>query len=235
MKINSLGLSLLKSLEGCRLKAYKLKGERNYTIGYGHSDATIKEGMCITQMQADNYLANDLAKFENYVTNYAVKKFPELNENQFSALVSYCYNRGLGGLKELLQYSDNITMLGNNIPIFWGKNKNYKDTLINRRQKEQQLFNTSVNTITQNVSRETFKGLTVPKPVLRRGSRGTQVRYLQEFLNTFKYGLKCDGVFGEKTYKALCDFQYKHSDCGGIDGIYGNHARDVVRGMIYGN
>lgn len=234
MKINNAGLTLLKSLEGCRLKAYKLKGERNYTIGYGHSDASIKEGMCITQSQADNYLINDLAKFEKYVTNYAVKKFPELNENQFSALVSYCYNRGLGGLKEVLQFSDTITELSNNIVIFWGKNKNYKDALIKRRQKEQQLFNTSVNTIVQNVSRETFKGLTVPAPTLRRGSRGTQVNYLQKFLKASGYTISVDGSFGEQTYNVLYDFQKKHSGCGIPDGVYGKHTRDVVRGMIGG-
>ena len=230
MKTNKKGMNLIKSLEGCRLKAYKLKGERNYTIGYGHSDATIKAGDTITQAQADILLIKDLEKFENYVTKYAVSKFPELNENQFSALVSYCYNRGVGGLKELIKFSDSIIDVRNNIVIFWGKNKNYKDALIKRREKETALF---CDTSFSNVSRETST-LTVPKPVLKRGSRGTQVRYLQEFLNTFKYGLKCDGVFGENTYRALCDFQYRHSDCGGIDGIYGNHTMNVVRNIIRG-
>lgn len=235
MKINNEGLTLLKSLEGCRLKAYKLKGERNYTIGYGHSDSTIKEGMCITQAQADSYLVNDLAKFEKYVTNYAVKKFPEINENQFSALVSYCYNRGLGGLKELLEYSDSITMLGNNITIFWGKNKNYKSALIKRREKEQALFNKSVNTISKNVSRETFKGLSVPSPTLRRGSRGTQVLNLQKFLKASGYYTgKLDGSFGELTFKALYNFQRVNSGCGTPDGVFGKHTYDVVRNIIMG-
>lgn len=229
MKINVKGLVLIKSLEGCRLKAYKLKGERNYTIGYGHSDASITEGMCITQAQADKYLVNDLAKFEKHVTNYAVKKFPELNENQFSALVSYCYNRGLGGLKELLQNSDTITKLGNNIPVYWGKNKNYKDALIKRREKEQKLFNTPVNTIVQK-----FKGLTVPAPTLRRGSKGTQVNYLQQFLKAYGYKISIDGSFGGQTYDILYDFQDKHSGCGVPDGVYGKHTRDVVRDIIGG-
>ena len=234
MKTNNDGLTLLKSLEGCRLKAYKLKGERYYTIGYGHTDASIKEGTCIIQTQADNYLVSDLAKFEKYVTNYAVKKFPELNENQFSALVSYCYNRGLGGLKELLDFSDTITEVSNNIVIFWGKNKNYKDALIKRRQKEQQLFNTPVNTIVNNVSRETFKGLTVPAPTLRRGSKGTQVNYLQKFLKACGYTISVDGSFGEQTYKMLYDFQSKHSGCSIPDGVYGKHTCDVVRDIIGG-
>lgn len=230
MKTNSKGIAIIKSLEGCRLTAYKLKGERNYTIGYGHSDATIKAGDTITQAQVDALLVKDLEKFEKYVTTYAVKKFPELNENQFSALVSYCYNRGVGGLKELVNFSDTITDLRNNIVIFWGKNKNYKDALIKRREKETALFCDTSNLV--NVSRETFSNLVIPQPTLKRGSRGSQVRYLQVFLNKFSYGLKTDGVFGEKTYKALCVFQSKHPACGNIDGIFGRHTFNVVRDII---
>ena len=39
------GLALIKQFEGCSLKAYKLPGERYYTIGYGHSfDSAITAG-----------------------------------------------------------------------------------------------------------------------------------------------------------------------------------------------
>ena len=144
MKMNSQGLALIKGLEGCKLTAYKLKGERYYTIGYGHYGADVKAGQQISQAQADELLVKDLEKFEKHVTNYAVKKFPELNENQFSALVSYCYNRGLGGLKELVNNSNSVTEMSTNIVKYWGSAQLYKDVLIKRRKKEQTLFNQGV-------------------------------------------------------------------------------------------
>ena len=239
MKINNLGLELLKSFEGCRLKAYKLEGERYYTIGYGHSDSTIKKDTTITQAQADELLKSDLAKFEKYVTNYAVKKFSNLSDNQFSALVSYCYNRGLGGLKQLVNNSNSIYELGQNIPVYWGSNQNYKIALINRRNKEKQLFfRLSNGVVTTNVSRETsvYKlfNLVVPTPVLKRGSMGMQVEHLQRFLklNNPCIKLTVDGIYGENTYKAVYKFQCANVGCGTPDGIYGKHTRDVVKSII---
>lgn len=223
MQINTRGLELLMSLEGCRLKAYKLKGEHNYTIGYGHSDKTIKANTVITQAKADALLKEDLKKFEKYVTNNT--KF-ELNENQFSALVSYTYNRGYKGFKQLMDNST-VSNLSDNIVKYWGSNENYKDALIKRRKKEQSLFNTP---ITVNVSRETLK---IPMPTLKIGSMGLRVEQLQKCLNMFGYGLVPDGVFGEKTYRAVADFQHKHGLV--IDGKYGTHTFNVLRGTLNGN
>lgn len=223
MKCNTLGLNLIKSLEGCKLTAYKLKGERNYTIGYGHSSSDIKKGQTITQAEADAFLKSDLARFEKYVEKNT--KF-NLNENQFSALVSYTYNRGYKGFKQLMDNS-NESNLSDNIVVYWGSNKNYKDALIKRRKKEQTLFNTP---IVNNVSRET---LTPPKPVLKRGARGSKVEQLQKCLNVFRYGLVTDGVFGEQTYKAVADFQYKNGLV--IDGKYGNYTYNKLRSKLYGN
>ena len=99
MKISSKGVSLIKSFEGCRLKAYKCPAGV-WTIGYGHT-AGVKEGDCITQEQADEYLRNDLTKYEKAVLNYdAIYHF---NQNQFDALVSFTYNCGVGNLKNLTQ------------------------------------------------------------------------------------------------------------------------------------
>lgn len=226
MKCNTLGLNLIKSLEGCKLTAYKLKGERNYTIGYGHSDSTIKGGQKITQLQADNYLKADLEKFEKYVEKHS--KF-SLNENQFSALVSYTYNRGYKGFKQLMDNS-NESNLSDNIVKYWGTNTNYKNALINRRKKEQALFNTPITPITTNVLSET---LTPPKPFLKRGSRGSKVEQLQKCLNVFKYGLVTDGIFGEKTYRAVADFQYRNGLV--VDGKYGNYTYNKLRSKLNGN
>ena len=99
MRTSSKGVSLIKSFEGCRLKAYKCPAGV-WTIGYGHT-AGVKEGDTITQAQADEYLRNDLAKYEKAVLNYdAIYHF---NQNQFDALVSFTYNCGVGNLKNLTQ------------------------------------------------------------------------------------------------------------------------------------
>lgn len=225
MEINTNGLEIIKSLEGCKLTAYKLKGETNYTIGYGHSSKDIKKGQTITQAEADAFLKSDLAKFEKYVEKNT--KF-NLNENQFSALVSYTYNRGYKGFKQLMDNTTDISKLADNIVVYWGSNKNYKDALINRRKKERTLFNTPIIT---NVSRETL--LYIPKPTLKRGSLGFNVESLQECLNVFGYGLVTDGVFGEKTYKALMDFQYRNNLV--MDGKYGPHTYDKLRSKLHGN
>lgn len=82
----------------------------------------------------------------------------------------------------------------------------------------------------KNVSRET---LVLPAPVLKRGSRGMQVDYLQSCLNKFGYGLKVDGIFGEKTFNALADYQYNRRNVLVVDGVYGKHTRDYMRGEIW--
>lgn len=224
MNLNKDGINLIKSLEGCKLKAYKLKGERNYTIGYGHSDSSIKKDQTITQKEADTILLQDLKKFEKYVANNT--KFP-LNDNQFSALVSYTYNRGYKGFKELMTNSKTVSDLSDNIVKYWGSNTNYKTSLINRRKKEKALFDKPIN-----VSRET---LTVPEPPLKRGSMGLRVEQLQKCLSKLGYGFPVIGVYDDYTYRAVSDFQNKHKNKLGVDGKYGKHTRDVLREVLNGN
>lgn len=82
----------------------------------------------------------------------------------------------------------------------------------------------------ENVSRETLK---VPKPTLRRGSRGMEVENLQKCLNHFRnYKLKIDGSFGQHTFDALCNFQLRTMLK--VDGVYGHHSYDTMRVIIGG-
>lgn len=102
MKTSKSGINLIKQFEGCRLEAYKaLPTEKYYTIGYGHYGADVKKDMIISQAVAEEILVKDLVKFENYVANYT--KHLNLNENQFSSLVSFTYNCGPGNLKKLVE------------------------------------------------------------------------------------------------------------------------------------
>ena len=144
METNQLGLNLIKSFEGCHLTAYKLSGEKYYTIGYGHSfDNSVQAGTTWTQTQADNMLKQDLKQYEKYVNDIALSRF-NLNENQFSALVSYCYNRGPGGLRQLINNSNSVNSIGDNITVFWGSAILYYNGLMRRRRAEQALFKTPV-------------------------------------------------------------------------------------------
>lgn len=94
MKTSKNGLDLIKKYEGCRLTAYKCPSGI-WTIGYGHTNG-VKKGQKISQKQAEIFLKEDIKKFEN-----GVKKavFVPLTQNQFDALVSFCYNCGLGAFK----------------------------------------------------------------------------------------------------------------------------------------
>lgn len=94
MNISKNGIDLIKKFEGCRLTAYKCPSGV-YTIGYGHTSG-VKKGQRITQRQAEAYLREDVAKFENGVNKYVSAP---LNQNQFDALVSFSFNCGLTAFK----------------------------------------------------------------------------------------------------------------------------------------
>ena len=55
---------------------------------------------------------------------------------------------------------------------------------------------------------------------LWRGSSGSSVRDLQTKLNQNGYKLDVDGVFGNKTYNAVLDYQRKNKLA--VDGVVGN-------------
>lgn len=84
-------IEFIKRHEGCRLVAYRCPAGV-LTIGYGHTGSDVREGLRITQNQADALLEKDLEKFEKCVKD--ATKGVELNENQYAALVSFCYNVG---------------------------------------------------------------------------------------------------------------------------------------------
>lgn len=90
MKISVNGINLIKQFEGCKLKAYKCPAGVP-TIGYGHTKG-VKMGQVITQEQAEQYLRDDLEKYEKNVMKYY--NAYRWNQNEFDALVSFAYNLG---------------------------------------------------------------------------------------------------------------------------------------------
>lgn len=95
-KVSQVGIDLIKQFEGCSLKAY-LCPAKVWTIGYGRTgqvDGTpIKSGMTITQAKAETLLMEDL---NNSKYSKAVDKLNVDNQNQYNALISFCYNLGAG-------------------------------------------------------------------------------------------------------------------------------------------
>lgn len=101
MKISENGISLIKSFEGCRLTAYKaVSTEKYYTIGWGHYGADVRAGQSISQGEADALFLSDIQRFVKYTNAHTASL--KLGQNQFDALVSFCYNCGPGRLKKLV-------------------------------------------------------------------------------------------------------------------------------------
>lgn len=100
MMMTEEGISLIKKYEGCKLTAYKCPAGV-WTIGYGNTfyedGSTVKPGDKITQERADQLFRNILEKkFLEPIRKLIVS---DINDNMFSAIVSFTYNVGIGNLK----------------------------------------------------------------------------------------------------------------------------------------
>jgi lysozyme len=96
MRMSDAGRKKLMDREGVRLMAYQdVVGV--WTIGVGHTAAAgppaPKAGMRISQADCDDIFSRDLIKYENAVK--AAVRVP-LNQGEFDALVSLCFNIGTG-------------------------------------------------------------------------------------------------------------------------------------------
>ncbi|GIO39088.1 hypothetical protein J41TS12_39490 [Paenibacillus antibioticophila] len=144
-KISQVGIRLIQNFEGCRLTAYKpVATEKYWTIGWGHYGPDVKQGTTITQAQADAMLIADLAKYEAYVNNPAyVPVTEQLNQNQFDALVSFCYNCGAGNLRKLCK-GRTVAQIVQAIPLYDKAGGKVLAGLTKRRKAEVALFNKPV-------------------------------------------------------------------------------------------
>ncbi|MBD3627593.1 lysozyme [Cyclobacterium sp.] len=99
MRTTHTGLNLIKHSEGLRLDAY-LCPAGIPTIGYGSTSypdgKPVKMGDAITKEQAEELLIVTVSSFEKGVGRLVS---PHLTPNQFSALVSFAFNLGLGALE----------------------------------------------------------------------------------------------------------------------------------------
>ena len=93
-KTSSVGLDLIKSWEGFRADAYRCPAGV-WTIGYGHT-LDVNPGSTLSLKQGELLLLKDLRRYEQAVNNYVTVP---LYQNQFDALVSFCFNVGTSAFK----------------------------------------------------------------------------------------------------------------------------------------
>lgn len=143
-KINQAGLDLIKHYEGCVLTAYPdpASGGEPWTIGYGHTNGTYP-GQTITQVQAEDFLQDDLIGYERCVNDMVDR---DLTPNQFAALVSFAYNLGCEALRgsTLMQnvnagnFAEAASQFG--LWVYAGSPPQVMQGLVRRRAAEAELF-----------------------------------------------------------------------------------------------
>lgn len=231
MKTSENGISLIKQFEGCRLKAYRCAAGV-WTIGYGHTSG-IKSSDVITEAQAEEYLKEDLEKFEKNVEKYNSKY--SWNQNEFDALVSFAFN--IGSIDKLTANGTRSrTVIAEKILLYNKANGKVLAGLAKRREAERELFlkKVEVAPVQQYVSKN-------------KTTDGTGlIRAVQQWLNK-EYGekikkceacgktlLQTDGVFGTKTKVALTialqawlnnfeDVSLK------VDGVFGSKTKEACK------
>ena len=145
MEVNKAGKDLIKRFEGCKLKAYRCPAGL-WTISWGltfYPDGTkVKEGDVITQQQAEDYfnaIVDDFAKKVDALIKSNV------SENNFSALVSFAYNVGMGNFqRSTLLKKVNANPKDKTIPAEFRKwvraNGEVLKGLVRRRDAEAKLY-----------------------------------------------------------------------------------------------
>jgi lysozyme len=142
MKTSQNGIELIKLFEGCKLKSYKCPANV-WTIGYGNTfyldGSKVLMGQKISQIEADMLMLKLLPKYEATVDrNIKVT----VTQNQYDALVSFCWNCGSSqALFRLVNQKATDEVIYdwwiNHYVTGGGK---LLQGLINRRRKEADLF-----------------------------------------------------------------------------------------------
>lgn len=215
-KIGQAGLALIKQFEGCRLAAYQCSAGA-WTIGYGHT-AGVHKGMKITQAQADEYLKQDIAKFEKYINNTSYVPFTDkLNQNQFDALVSFAFNLGQGNVKKLCT-GRTINQIPSAMQQYCKAAGKTLPGLQRRRKAEAALYNKKLENCTGTTAVKESENYNMK--IIKKGSKGNAVKVWQIII-----GVTADGNFGSGTESATKTWQKKHGLA--ADGIVGKVSWNV--------
>lgn len=139
-RMSSNGLKQLADREGVRTRAYR-DTRGIWTIGVGHTSAAgppnVYDGLVLSQDQVMDLFAKDVSQYETAVTR-AIKV--DLSQNQFDALVSICYNIGVGAFASSSMVRDINTGASDNVIdndiMKWNK----PEEILGRRQSERDEF-----------------------------------------------------------------------------------------------
>ena len=134
------GIELIKLFEGFQAQPYVCAGGF-LTIGYGHRLLPSDRYVCVTPERAEVILLKDLLRIERAVLRYIDT---ELNDDQFTALVSFTFNLGPAALqrstlRQKINYGDHAAA-GDEFDkwVYAGGRKVMG--LIRRRKVEKELF-----------------------------------------------------------------------------------------------
>ena len=141
MRTSDNGLDAIAEREGIRTRAYQ-DSVGVWTIGVGHTSSAgpphVVAGLQITEDEAMRIFAKDIIQYENAVQDCIDA---DLNQNQFDALVSLCYNIGPGAfrrsslVRDINAGADRDTI--NNDFMKW----NRPSVIIGRRRREVEQYN----------------------------------------------------------------------------------------------
>lgn len=143
-RINKAGLDLIKEFEGFYAKAYK-DPVGIPTIGWGtiqYPDGRkVKMGDVCTKEEAEHWLLHEVAEKEKGVIESCKV---QVSDNEFSALVSFAYNLGVGALKTstlLKKLNEGYKLSAADEFLRWTKaGGKTLAGLVRRRKAERELF-----------------------------------------------------------------------------------------------
>jgi lysozyme len=163
MQINELGLALIQKSEGFRARAYR-DAVGVWTIGFGHTSMAgapeVKQGLVIDRAKAEKILARDVAMFAQGVAT-AIKT--EINDNQFSALVSFAYNVGLGNFRKssvlTAVNAGDFVSVPRRLALWTKAGGRVLPGLVKRRAAEAELFATPVESAVPDILKPVVEAL----------------------------------------------------------------------------
>ncbi len=144
MKISKQGIELLKHFESYEMKAYQCPAGV-WTIGWGFTQINgirVKNSDTMTLEEADKELIKQLRTYENVVKKAIMIK--KINQNQYDALVSLCYNIGGSSFRmsDIVKLVNSRNFIGAcRIFNLWSSAaKKRSKGLLRRRMSERNLF-----------------------------------------------------------------------------------------------
>lgn len=179
MTLSSEGLKLIKSFEGCRLAAYQ-DPAGIWTIGYGHT-RNVKKGQVITQLQADEFLQEDIAWAVAAVNSTGM----DMTQGEFDGLVSFTFNCGTKNLNKLVS-GRTMDQIKEKILLYNKSGGTVLTGLMRRRRAELQLMTGAAPDVAAELRKD-----------------------FQRFLNQHDAGLAVDGIIGSKTKTAWNTYKNK--------------------------